>query len=391
MYYSKTLLSLFALTTTMGFGIGRNDGCPPEPPAKCNLDTCQRCHCLGPETFAVNAPVRPLTCNGDLFINISGFYWKANEDGLEYAIENDNSAALIMGENNHILVNSDFKSPNFDWEFGFKAGFGYNSPCDGWDIGLYWTRYDGRASSHIEAEDLDSQSILPIWSNLYAPTFGGISIFATDSKTDWKLQLNLIDIELGRESWNSRYLTLRPHVGIRLGYIDQDYDIIYSGGSWSDSNILATGNVKLENDFKGVGLRGGLDSIWNLGCGWALYADFALSLMNGRFKIDHEESLRGTESPFNKDKLLETSNSFHSTKMIADFAFGLQWSSLICDCKYGLLVALGYEQHLFFDQNQLWRIAIVQGNETEEFNNIYQQGRGDLSTQGWTLSAGFDF
>ena len=113
------------------------------------------------------------------------------------------------------------------------------------------------------------------------------------SKQIGAFQLNLVDIELGRNFWTSHYLAIRPHVGIRVAYLEQDYDIEHAGGNWGAINASSvTGyswgpqtalnnSVHLDNDFKGVGLRSGLDSTWNLGCGWALYGDFAASIVYG--------------------------------------------------------------------------------------------------------------
>ena len=79
-----------------------------------------------------------------------------------------------------------------------------------------------------------------------------------------------------------------------------------------------------------------------------------------------------------------------------DLGLGVQWSALVCDCKYGLLLALGWEQHTFFHQNQLWRVNRIGGlnagallNNSGE--NVHYQRRGNLSTRGVTLKGKFTF
>ena len=80
-----------------------------------------------------------------------------------------------------------------------------------------------------------------------------------------------------------------------------------------------------------------------------------------------------------------------------DLDLGVQWFSLFCDCKYGLKIQLGWEQHLFFNQNQLFRVVnkalLSTGGMPTVLSeeNIYIQGRGPLSTQGWMLRATFEF
>ncbi|NGX59174.1 MAG: hypothetical protein KR126chlam3_00321 [Chlamydiae bacterium] len=157
--------------------------------------------------------------------------------------------------------------------------------------------------------------------------------------------------------------------------------------------------VDLDNDFKGVGLRAGFDTIWNFGCGWGLYGNLAASIVYGRFSLDHDEEIREASSPHNKIKILETEESFHASRAMLDFALGIQWASLFCDCQYGFTVQLGFEQHIFFHQNQLWRVNRIGDkpfDPTDAFpnpsgENVFFQRRGNLDTKGWTLKVQFEF
>lgn len=155
--------------------------CPPvQPPAPCYPDDCYTCpRCLGPENFAGNPPVCPRTCDGDWDFIIAGFYWNAHQDGMEYAIVTDvvnpNATAgtgdptLAQIQVLNTLIDAEYEMPKFKWDFGFKLGVAYCSPCDGWDIGLLWTRYHGRASEDIDADSEDNNTILPLWS-AFVPT-----------------------------------------------------------------------------------------------------------------------------------------------------------------------------------------------------------------------------
>ena len=383
--------------------IGANTKCAPEPPATCYPDDCCRTYCLGPTNEGISPAVRPYTCNGDWVITAAGLYWNAHMDGMEYAVDTKVNNSNSFNRAN--LIDAEYKNPDFKWDFGFKFGIGYNTTCDGWDIGVVWTRYHGRASSHDEAEKDDNHTLLPLWSS-FAVNPGDepvdlpdAPLFATDIETQWNLKLNLVDIELGREFWNSKRLTIRPHVGLRIVSIEQEFDIEHKGGSWTfeevdyNTDLQQNGNsisqnneVDLENDFKGVGIRAGLDTVWNFGCGWAIYGNTAFSIIYGRFHIEHDETNREAASPFTKTKILDSEESFRASRFIADLALGVQWSSLFCDCKYGFAVKLGWENHIFLDQNQLWRV-----NPKVEIINIFNQRRGTLDTQGWTLTFVFDF
>jgi hypothetical protein len=225
----KSMIALSILGATSAFAA---TNCAPEGPATCYADDCKHCYCLGPVNTMVNAPVNPRTCNGDWVITVAGLYWNAHQDGMEYAIDNHaRSPELPLTTGDYIiLVDAEYKTPNFDWNGGFKFGVGYNTTCDGWDFGVMWTWYEGSASSHIEAKIDDNHTLLPLWSAVALPNGG--TIYARDIKTDWTLDLDLIDIELGREYWTSKYLTFRPFIGLRIAYIKQSFEIEHKGGSW---------------------------------------------------------------------------------------------------------------------------------------------------------------
>ncbi len=413
----KHLLSIAALSllSSVNAAGGSRDNCAPTPPA-CYPADCNRTYCLGPDNYGANAPVNPKTCNGDWMVTIAGFYWNAHQDGMEYAVDNrvknpniTQSVAAptipdaILELNN--LIDAEYQTPNYSWDIGFKFGIGYATTCDGWDFGFVWTWFKDNASDHIEAEIDDNHTLLPLWS-AFSSAQGSV-LYATDIETSWKVQLNLIDFELGRNFWTSRLVSLRPFIGLRFAQINQDFEIQHKGGSWSaltsgptfsPSQLAYNNQVDISNDYKGVGLRAGFDTFWNLGCGWALTGDLATSIIYGRFNVDHDESNRQATTPHYKSSILETHESFRASRAMLDLALGIQWGGLFCDCKYGITVNLGWEHHLFFDQNQMWRVVrigdVPQSEPSLPNNsgeNVYHQRRGDLDTQGWTLTVKFDF
>ncbi|NGX37847.1 MAG: hypothetical protein K1000chlam2_01010 [Chlamydiae bacterium] len=386
---NKTLtavaLPLIAVSTMLSAARGQKN-CEPTPPAACYPDDCCRTYCMGPDNYGVNAAVRPRTCNGDWVVTIAGLYWNAHQDGMEYAVETE-VIPTSQSERNS-LINANYKNPDFDWNYGFKFGIGYNTTCDGWDIGVVWTNYNGKASSHDEAEEDDNRTLLTLWSNFSID--GNEPTFASDIQTCWNLKLDLVDIELGREFWNSKRVSFRPHIGIRYAALRQSFEIQHKGGTWSEETPHLNNTVDLDNDFKGTGIRFGLDSTWNFGCGWAIYGNFALSILYGRFHFDHDEQNRLAVAPFTKLKILEADDGFRVSRLATDLSLGVQYAALFCQCQYGIMIRFGWEQHLFLDQNQMWRV-VKDTDDTSPLTNSFHQRRGDLDTQGWTLTFRFDF
>lgn len=395
-----TVVAVIALVGILTGASGLGDRCTPVPPAPCySVDTCGLRHCLGPEM--VNPATGPATCDGDFVVEATGLYWSSSEDGLEYAIQTFVQGSTATGLNPELnnLVRSTYFKPTSHWDFGLKLGAFYNSTFDGWDFGLRWTHFKNSSIDQVENNPNDNVSLLPLWSSFQFPSAGNApNLFVSGAKTNWKLQLNLIDIELGREMWMSKYLAFRPYIGLRVAYIDQDFAIEYRGGSFTDAGVNLNFNdwVKLENDFRSVGLRSGFNTTWNFGRGWAFFGNIATSLLTGRFSLSHKESLIRATGPFNGQKILSTSESFRADRASFDYSLGIQWATFFSECRYGFTLFLGWEEQIFFSQNQLWRVTRVGGtNETNTPNttgqNIFHQRRGDLSTQGVSLTAKLAF
>lgn len=421
MQKSLVVLSIFGMTNLVRAEHNDQECCDPDPPETCCLDECKPCHCLGPENYGVNAPACPriynlcCPCDSEVIVTVAGFYWNAHQDGMEYALKNkvvnpgpnptSTTGVKDIQELNN-LNDAKYESLDFEWDFGFKVGLAYCSPCDGWDFGILWTRFRGEADDHSKTKVDGKRTLLPLWAG-FAPAQGNL-LYATDIEAHWKLKLDLIDIELGRSFWTSKYLSIRPHVGIRIAFIDQKYDIEHKGGSWdSNDNTRPNqpafkGDVELENDFRAVGVRSGIDSLWNLGCCWAIYGNLAASIVFGRFCLDHDEENKERFAPHSKTRVLSTDERFSEvTRAIFDLALGIQWSTLFCNCRYGLVAMLGWEQHLFFHQNQMWRVNRIgdiyklNGNgpflKNKTGENVFFQRHGDLSTQGFTFTLKFEF
>jgi len=376
--------------------------CKPSKPAECNQIDCCTTYCYGPENTGINPPVGPKTCRGDFIFHVEGFYWTSCEEGLDYSIKNDVAVQVVNPSSGDIealnnLVNADYLSYPKHWEFGYKVGIGYASECDGWDAQVLWTRFKNRAFSSNSLGRENNQTLIPLWSAFNSAN--GSTTFAREINAIWNVNLNMFDFELGRAFWQGRRVSIRPHVGLRYASVNQDIDLEQLGGSWSpriepDQDPF-NNEVNITNDFKGTGIRSGVQSLWHLGCGFGIYGNMAASLIYGRFEIDHDENNRLAVTPYTKQKVLKTEERFKATRGILDMALGVQWSAFFCGCKYGVSGAIGWEHHLFFNQNQMWRITrigadpVALPNNTGE--NVFSKRAGSLSTQGWTLTIQFEF
>lgn len=302
-----------------------------------------------------NSPARPMLQNGyDLWVMGDVLLWQAVEENLTYAYTHEQA-------NQHNLHTVDF-----DWDWGFRLGVGYNMPRDGWDLDLYWTHIRNTADGHVHANS--GHSVTQVWtvaSQLLAGTM-------EEAHADWRVHLDQLDLDLGRQFYVSKYLTLRPYVGMRSTWLLQRYNI-----NTENTNEL-TQHARLKNRFWGFGFATGLDTDWKFGWGVSLYGEADMALLLGFHDVDQAGKQQDV-SIWSQDK------SFRVGRAILDLALGLKWADTFFHDCLGLTLKLGYEYHLYFDQNQF---LLTNGSSTFE---LFNPLNGNLIYQGLTGSIQLDF
>lgn len=351
----------------------------------------------------INPPARPVIKNGaDVFFTAELLVLKAHEDDLAYAIETT-AAPVANGPNvGHA------KHFSGKWGVGVRLGLGYNMGHDGWDIGLYWTHYNRSTGQHKESGDCCAPCPCPsFFQPVYFPkdyAYSPLStpnIFVTEAEgKKWKLSLNILDLELGREFFVSKWMTVRPHIGLRSAWIQQKFKIEYEQVTVGDGTNFFAGNgstagtlstllpgaredlVNMKNNFWGIGLRGGLDTNWGLGAGFSLYGKLALAILWGHMHVNQKHTLHSGTTTTTL-QITNVKNNFQICRPTADLMLGVRWDTTFSDDSWGMGVNLGWEQHYFWSQNKTFRFDAGTGSLDEH--------DGDLSVSGAHVGLSFDF
>lgn len=318
----------------------------------------------------VNPSARPFSsdCWG-LYVTVDPLLWQAHVNGLGVGILVEGST--LIGPDKSFVKNLDF-----NWDWGFRVGLGLNTAHDGWDVLLQWTRWHTAAHRNFTAGD--EETIFPTQTHP-ARTFneqdGSIS-------SKWNLHLNLLDLENGREFFVSRYLTLRPHGGLRTGWLKQHLHVEQKEVFSSPIPPITQHHLKGEVDYWGIGIRGGVDVQWGFGCGWSLFSNYAGSLLYNYYNVKyHETALNGDDVT----ELLNTKNFYHAGTAIVDMQIGVSYDWISCDECYHLGLDLGWEHHFFPGQNQFINFA------DDGMDGKFYINQGDLAIQGYFLKVRFDF
>ncbi len=332
--------------------------------------------------------VAPSTPCFSPIVSVEALYLTAREDGLVYALTDNLPSSIAIAD----LSNADFwpsrhareKQVDFDWDWGVRVGFGGLLPRhDNWRLMLEWTHY--RQHNHQSVKQNDDKVIFTTW--VSPRTFMS---FAQEAESKWTLHYDTLDLPLGRTFKPSRTLALMPHFGLRAAWIKQDYRITYEGLNVNPRDVVLVDktNIRLNNHFHGLGLRLGLDTKWGFAKHWNFYGNFAAALLYGRFTVSDEEHSHGIGplDAFDNQAALppvvpnaDIKDHIRSTAINFDLAAGIVWDLPFSQDRRVFSINLGYEYHLWLDQNKL-----EQFSNAGETGTFHQDG-GDLSLTGVVL------
>ena len=315
----------------------------------------------------------------DPYLTAEYIFWKAQQEGLEYAATGI-STSPTTSAHGHGSVHR----PDFDYESGFKVGFGLKFRHDNWDAYANYTWLfsdDNDSSTHGRS----GQPVTPLW---YLPVNEGIPFVlpADKAESDWSMHFNVLDLELGRNYNISPRLTLRPHFGLKLAWIDQDMFLEYENANGTTSiegqTKSTTTRYHFDNDMFGVGIRAGFNTAWfmwvnkgTISQGFSLFGNFAATALYADFDVDQKASFQNTDSA--KRTIARFENDSQIVTPVLEWALGLRYQTDFYNENYEFMIQAAWEEQVWFNQNQ--------------FSNLYDRINGNLTLEGLTVKAGFSF
>lgn len=385
--------------------------CVPKP------KKCIDCECYTPAFY-------DLQCDWGFNFDAEFLYWYARETNLAYAskIQSLEVGGIDPLQVDPFLVFGSYSYQNLDtaWDPGLRLGIGFNSSCDGWDYNLTWTWFknDRKDRTCVPNFSLGEDSfflantneflLLNPWINAsfhngIGPTSGGNEILTFDQvKASYRLRFNQIDFDIGRKYWLSACFNLRPFAGIRGYWTNVTFKTVSSRSYVSDDNAF---NFTFSDKFKsrpwGVGLMAGFEPAWYFSSCFALYGKAGIAALWGDFEIKKTECYTGLINDEVVAPQFENRDVHKFSQMtgVLDLGLGLRWESTWCCDRYRTAVDLGWEHHVYMDQNH--RIKTTDGI-SQTFNSAppivkvagyrqFVEAEGDLGFGGFVLRFNFDF
>ncbi|GAB4186792.1 MAG: hypothetical protein Tsb0015_04850 [Simkaniaceae bacterium] len=318
-------------------------------------------------------------CGSNFFVELSAIYWHPKVGGTEFAYTDQDPTGTFP-------IKGDVKDMDFSWEWGLKAGIGYNFVHDGWDVFLHYTWLDGHGSESTSAGLNDTVIPLRAAASITQPQ--GTFIFCQTAKSQFDFAFNALDLELGRHFFVSEYLSLRPFAGLKAAWIDLEQKTRYFGGD-PNNTLLGLGvntvHVKDTSDFWGIGPRIGIGTKWHLCKGFSIFGDFSGALVYGSFDVDHKERYSAL-ADVNRIKLSDKNHAFSPT---FQYQIGIGYDTYVnCDRNH-ISIRLSFDSQYWWRANQMLKVDDVISNDNAAVR--YERISEDVSLHGVTLDLRVDF
>lgn len=337
-------------------------------------------------------------------LSLDVLYWQTKMAGSTYCAIND---GLVNQPINFTLTP---REPNFQWAWGFKLGAGYNFEHDKWDTKLQYTFFRNHAKDYVNPLSLPSAIMSPILEVGAPITYPSAMAFqeknvivsyADQAKASLKNRYDNLYLDLGRDFFVSKYLSMRPSFGAEAAWFTFTSNVKFSGGTpislpvaqVAEDTILdlsryegdftykntrtldGVGDCILQTNFKekfvGIGPRAGLDTRWHLGEGFSIYGDVNAALLYGYFKNTLSQTYG--DQPANE---VTAYYKFHRLVPTAKFELGLIYDKYImCETQH-VSMALGYENQFYWDVF---------------YSGAYMGNRGGVGMYGVNLKFQWDF
>lgn len=324
---------------------------------------------LSPVTTQPSRTITPAVAPSVKTVNVTTsadfIWWKTHLGNMEYAWTGVADPLNVTTGNS--VGQGNIKAPDFDFAPGFKLGLGFTFNHDGWDLFARYTWLYQNSSTSTTAQDKGLAAIYP-----NSPT--SIRSFAiVDASMNWKQEFNVLDLELGRNFFISRRLSLRPFVGLKADFIRERFHEHYSfSGSFPD-------DIFRQERVYGLGIRGGLNSVWHFFKNFGLYGDMSVTALWSDFHstIFEELQFEGESGTFTQDFF----NSYEKTQQVLpvlEAGIGLIFQHWFHGGRRLVFAKAGWEGQVWVDYNQIPQAPTV--------------GKaGNLSLHGLTVEVGFTF
>lgn len=332
-------------------------------------------HCVKTTTAsgtvgARTASARPEVDGTGFLVSFDVMYWHAKTSGTEYAYSTINSGAPSLP------IDGQMREIGFGWDWGFNVGLGVNFAHGGWDVIADYTYFRTNGSSSVSSGT--GNTVVPQKGDPILPfnSVDDVFTYADKAASQLGIDLDRVNLELGRNYYVSHNLSFRPHVGLATAWINLEQTTRFTGGQLGVNTV----HVKSNNDFWGLGPRTGVDSKWYLTNGFSVFGNASGALLYGHYEVEYKNWYSAVDA-----RRIKMQGNMHRFSPTAQIHLGLAYDQYIRNNKQHIGVSLGYDCQYWWSINQSFDNADI-GTVSQ-----YVRVNGDMSFHGVTLHLRLDF
>lgn len=316
-------------------------------------------------------------------LDASFLYWKVAGDELDYAYD------VTRADNvdpDQTIYRKRFHNVSGDYDPGFKLGLGLDLPCICWDTNLVWTHFDTKNTSHHDSAHRAGSTVnvaIPFLKTSEVTVGAGENVVATGSLN---FKYDVVDLEFGKWICCNNCLLFRPHVGLRAADIREKFHSELDYYATTATTVdLTDYSAHVKNEFKGVGVRAGLDTDLQLCEGWSVIGRSAVSIVWGNTKIKNDFVNFDEIDSQDVARVSHETDHYKHSRAFTDLSLGIRYRSCYCTCPFSIEAA--WEHHYLFNQHRFFASDVLGEND----GGYNFKKNGDVSLQGLTVTLGLEF
>lgn len=327
----------------------------------------------------------------DVALEASYILWHASQSGLEFVTSGVPADPVTSGMQ---IDRGAVYNPKFKMTSGYKAGIGFDFDYDGWDLNLMYTWLYSHADRTVvgpESTATDDTAYQPsvdlglVPGNFTSAGAGFAEVppyffnnVAANSQSSWRLHFNMFDLALGRHFFLSPKLTVRPHFGLKGGWINQKNRVAYTvdgtasgivanGVTINTDTVISTPTtvtidssqeeyaINLRSRYWGAGIRTGFDTSWMFTRCFSLYGNLAFSSLWSQFTLSRRDVSQvvdqSTQTIVLNDYTAYTARErIHRLNPVLEMAIGFCYDYMFSEDEYRFRIRAGWEQQIWWNQ-----------------------------------------
>lgn len=256
------------------------------------------------------------------------FVWHASQEPTS------TWASIVTASGDHTTK---FQAANvdFNWDMGVKVGTRYAEQSNAWDSGVYWTYFKADTNSSVTNA---AQLVFP---EFFSGFISGNFFFG--GNLNWRLIVNMLDLEIGKQLHIGENFAFRPTIGIKGGTINQAINC-----NWNA--LVYTATEKVTNNFFGLGPSFGINTQWRIYKNINLLADFSTALLWGNWQVTDQYIRPNVPGVVTATTITTNMHSAQLGTLMFDYFLGLTWQS---KNKPNISLQIGYEMQWWANQARI--------------------------------------